>query len=112
MSQVSGMNNVRLLREALGPWACSFGHKDRDKAEAGRETRLWMISCTLPSRQWGSIKNFEQGRKPGKTFTLTLAIGGRQRLDYGERWIRERMLGWSNKRKWGAPKHTEQDPHS
>lgn len=68
----------------LGPWAC------RDEAEAGREARLWMISCALPSRQWGSIKTFEQGRKPGKTFTLTLAIrwkrdGLWRETDYRER---------------------------
>lgn len=74
----------------LGPWDCSFRHKDRDEAEAGRETRLWVISCTLPSRQWGSIKNFEQGRKPGNTFMLTLAIWWKIEMDYGERWIRER----------------------
>ena len=87
----------------LGPWACSFRHKDRDEAEAGRETRLWMISCTLPSRQWGSIKNFEQGRKPGKTYayssnTVEDRDGLQREVDY-----RERLLGWSNKRSWGAP---------
>ena len=89
----------------LGPWDCSFRYKDRDEAEAGRETRLWVISCTLPSRQWGSIKNFEQGRKPGNTFMLTLAIWWKIEMDYGERWIRERdrLLEWSNKRRWGAP---------
>lgn len=83
----------------LGSWAC------RDEAEARREARLWMILCTLPSRQWGSIKTFEQGRKPGKTFTLTLAIWRKTEMDYGERWIIERggLLEWSNKRRWGAP---------
>lgn len=64
-----------------------------------------MISCTLPSRQWGSIKTFEQGRKPGKTSTLTLAIQWKTEMDYGDRGIieREGLLEWSNKRRWGAP---------
>lgn len=61
-----------------GPCDCSFRCKDRDEAGTRGESKVWMVSWTLlrslDFRQWGSIKDFEQGRKPGKTFMFTLAI--------------------------------------